>query len=356
MEAHEPGHPIFALKKPWSDDNNNPIWLASTVKLQRNIEKHKFPCKLDVERKKQIIALSARELQALEPLTGASLLKGEELDSLEKEYLVEHFLSSSNFHQVTSGEAFLIDKSGKLMVLFNMCDHLSFLAIDNSGDLEGTWNDIVKIETHLGKSVSYSFSQKFGFLTSDPAKCGTALTVAVYLQLSGLIHSEKIDASLEAYADESVMVTGIQGNPTEIVGDVVVIQNNYTLGVTEESVLSSMRSLTTKLVAEEKAARSDIAQSHDPVIMDKVSRAFAVLLHSYQIEAVEALNSISILKLGIDVGWIAGITSDELNQLFFNCRRAHLLGRLNGKIGHAEVPHKRAEFIHQSLKEAKLLI
>lgn len=355
MEKRESEGHILNLKKPWSD-NHNPIWLASSIGLQRNIEKFKFPNKLDLERKKQIVTLAGRELLTLDPLKDSCLLKAEELSSLEKEYLVEHYLSIHSFHQASTGEAFLIDKSGEVMVFFNLSDHLSFLAIDIKGNFEEAWNELVKIETNLGKSVSYSYSQKFGFLTSDPAKCGTGLTVLLYLQLSALIHTEKLDVCLEEHADESIMITGIQGNPTELVGDILVIQNNYSLGVTEESILASMRSLGTKLMQEESYLRVEIRKSPNPDIMDKVSRAFAILMYSYQIEAVEALNAISLLKLGIAVDWISGVTSDELNQLFFNCRRAHLIGQFNGKVNQAEIPHKRSEFIHKVLKNAKLTI
>ena len=33
----------------WAN-NNNPIWLASSINLFRNVEKYKFPGKLDVDR------------------------------------------------------------------------------------------------------------------------------------------------------------------------------------------------------------------------------------------------------------------------------------------------------------------
>jgi protein arginine kinase len=78
------------------------------------------------------------------------------------------------------------------------------------------------------------------------------------------------------------------------------------------------------------------------------------LIHSYQIEAVEALNAISLLKLGVDLRWVLGITMEQLNLLFFNCRRAHLLCQFKEKIPQEEILHKRAEFIHKTLKGVEL--
>lgn len=346
-------YPIFNLGKPWMD-NSNPIWLTSTVSLMRNIEKYKFPGKLGSDRKKQIISLVTKDLLTMEGLDNPYLIKGEDLNHIEKEFLVEHFLSSQPFGQAHSGDGFFIDGTGEFIASLNLRDHLHLQLIDCKGELENTWSRLVKIETTLGKSLNYSFQPKFGFLTADPTECGTALIVTVFLQVPGLIHSGKIDQILEKYDDESLLITGIQGNPTEIVGDILMIKNNYTLGITEENIISSLRSFTTKIMLEEHSIRSHISEDID--FKDKVSRAFGILIHSYQIEAIEALNALSLLKFGIEMNWIEGINNSQINLLFFNCRRAHLLSHYKDKINKEDIPHKRAEYIHHALKEVKLAV
>lgn len=351
--------PIEQLKsqKPWNE-SSDPIWLSSSISLQRNIEKFKFPNKLDVERKKQIISLVGKELLSAQQLKDPKLLKAEDLSLFDKEYLIEHFIMHCNLHQTGSGEAILIDNTGSVLVLFNLSDHLCFYKLEPNGDLEGAWSQLVKVETALGSGLNYAFSPKFGFLTADFDRCGTALEVTTFLHLPALMHLEKIDSLLEQEADETIWVMGIQGSPTEIIGDLFAIQNNFTIGVTEENIIASVRSLTSKLVSEEKAARKQIQDSKNPQVIDKISRAYGILLYSYQIEAIEALNAISLCKLGVALGWISGISENELNELFFNCRRAHLLSHFPDDRGlnQEAILHKRAEFIHQGLKNAKLLV
>ena len=298
----------------------------------------------------------SKELCENPDLQQPTLLKAEELSGLEKEFLVEHFLSNQSYHQTHVGEAFIIDQPGGFLASLNIRDHVHFEWLDTKGDLENSWNRLVKIETALGKAINYSYSPKFGFLTADPYQCGTALQVSVFLQLSGLIHTDKINEMLEKIVDESLSVTGLQGSPTEIIGDVLCIQNLYTLGVTEENIISSLRHVTTKLMVEEQAARSQIRQEISPAMKDKISRAYGILIHSYQIEAVEALNAISLLKLGADVGWLTGLTTEQFNELFFNCRRAHLLCQFSDKVSQEEILHRRSEFIHKTLKDLKLAI
>jgi len=352
-KENKKSHSIFCENKLWGN-NKNSLWLASTIQLYRNIEKYKFPAKLTADRRKQIVSLVSNELLGSSHLDKPTLLKAEELSTVEKEFLVEHFLTTHSFQETGIGEAFILEEKGDFMATFNLRNHIHFELIDTNGDLESAWKKAIDMETALGKAVNYSYSPKFGFLTADPGQCGTALIATAYLQLSGLIHTEVIDDKLDELADDSLMVTGIQGSPTEIIGDVLAVQNNYTLGVNEESIVTSLRSFITKILVEERASRSKIKADENPQIKDKISRAYAILIHSYQIEAVEALNAISLLKLGIDLEWIKGISIEQLNLLFFNCRRAHLLCQFKEKIPQEEILHKRAEFIHNTLKGVEL--
>jgi protein arginine kinase len=355
MTESEKSSAILNLRKPW-ENNENSVWLASTISLYRNLERYKFPGKLDTDRRKQIVSLLSKDLLATDLLQSPQLIRGEEMSPVEKEYLVEHFLSSQNFIQANVGEAFIIDQSGQFLATINLGDHLHLEVVDCTGEIESAWSKLVQLELLLGKSFSFAFSPKFGFLTADFNQCGTALIVSIYLQIPALIQLEKIDEFLEKNLDESIAITGIQRNPTEIIGDIVVIQNNFKLGVSEENIISNLRAFTTKLIVQENAARREILQSQNPVIKDKVSRALGILIHSYQIEAIESLNALSLLKLGLEMGWVEGIKPSMLNLLFFNSRRSHLLNQLPEKINQEEIIHKRSEYIHKILKDVHLTI
>lgn len=346
-------HPVFSLERPWTG-NDNKVWLASTISLYRNVEKFLFPQKLDGERRKQIISLVGNELTSSKLLSHPQLMQADELTPTEKEYLVEHFLTSESFHHAHSGEAFVLDDTGEFLTSLNINNHIQFEYIDTQGELENSWNHLVKIETALGKKINYAFSQKFGFLTADPAHCGSGFILKVFLQPSALIHTGKIDDILERLLTHETAVTGLQGDPESIIGDVYVIYNRQTLGVTEENIISAMRIFATKLLVEENSARSQLKKEDNPEIKDRVSRAYAVLMHSYQIETLEALDAISLLKLGLDLNLIKGIKVAELNELFFSCRRGHLLSHSDKDIIPEEIPHKRAEMIHKALKGVKL--
>lgn len=355
MIPEKNGSPILKQTKPWVD-NHNDIWLASTLSLFRNIENFNFPAKMTAERRKQILPLLTKELLKVPELDHPLFFNAEEISPIEKEYLVEHFLSIFGYQGTQAGEGFVIDGTGQFLSTLNIHDHLHLQIMDVKGELEKSWNSLVKIEMQVGAALAYAFSQRFGYLTSNPVNCGTALKIALFLQPTALIHTGKLDDFIEKCSDKNFEITGFQGNPEEIIGDVLMVQNRYTLGVNEESILSSMRSFVTKLLVEEGSARNSIKQQESAAIKDKVSRAFAILIHSYQIDAIEALNAISLLKLGLQLGWMDGTTPAALNELFFNCRRAHLFHNFGENIPQEELPHKRAEFIHKTLTNVKLMI
>ncbi len=306
---------LWCNQNPWSRNSNN-IWLGSTITLIRNLERFEFPSKLSDDKRQQIIALLSKELLSHTSLKQPKLIKAEEMPPIEKEFLVEHFLTNQSFHQAHIGEAFILDESGEFLAMLNLRDHLVLQGIDCSEDLEATWDRLIKIEINVNKSIKFAFTTRFGFLTSDPTQSGTGLIAYVFLHLPGLIYTNQLEEAIKKYKDDGVEQTGLQGDPNEIIGDIVAFHNNYTLGLTEETILSSLRTLTTKLIVEEKSIRSHMKQEDDSNMKDKICRAYAILLHSYQIEAVEALNAISLLKLGLDLGWLMNTSHTVLNPDF----------------------------------------
>lgn len=351
-----PNAPLFTEDlSPWND-NANSIWLASTLLLHRNVDKFLFPGKLTADKRKHLVLFAAKEMARLKGFEAPILLKSEECSPTDKEFLVEHCLTQESFIQAAQGEAFFFDQKGDYLITVNVEDHLHFHSIDVKGEPEKSWNRLSQMETELGKAISYAYSDKFGFLTANPFQCGTGLLATFYLQLSALIHTGQLAAVLDGISDEAVTAVGLLGSAKEWVGDLVALQNRYSLGVNEENILSSLRQVSTKLIIEENALRSRLKTQENSELKDKVSRAYGLLIHSYQIETVEALNEIALLKLGVDLGWISGVTMKELNRLFFTCRRGHLLRKLSGKVGVEEVSHRRAEFIHAALKEIAIQI
>lgn len=343
------------LANPWKN-NNNSIWLGSTLTLYRNLEKYKFPHKAGLDRRQQLIPLITHQVTLQAPESNFHQKNAEELEPTDKELLFEQFLTLESLHQAHLGEAFLLSPAGNLLVAINLQNHVMFHLLDCSGELEKGLTMLTKLEASVGDTLSFAFSPRFGFLTADPFMCGTGLVAGAFLQVPALVHSGALEAFLVKNHDDVISVNGLQGTGKGWIGDLVVVRNSYKLGVTEENIISALHLFSTKLQVAEASQRSQLMKKENPEIKDRISRAYAILMHSYQIEIVEAMNAISLLKLGLDLGWVKNSSMAELNALFFGCRRGHLINSCGIKIDQEQLPHRRAEFIHAHLKDVLLTL
>jgi protein arginine kinase len=336
---------------PWEKESN-PIWLTTSFLLHRNLAKFNFPPKMSERQLEQTFSSLKDQLLQSTLLDGPILLKAEEVTALDKEYLFEHFLCVEGFQNTLNGQGFIIDNMGYFLAKLNIQDHLQIQLVDSMGSWEKVWNKLSEIETAIGTTVEFSFSPKFGYLTSDPSLCGTGLSVQAFLHLPALIHTNQLQETLTKQKEEEITATGIGGNLEELIGDLVVISNSYKLGINEETILHAIHSMSMKLMAVEKTLRSHLQTESNAEIKDQVSRSFGLLLHSYQLQTKEALGALSLMKLGLYLDWIEGITDAKLNTLFFQCRRAHLLHLLNEQqmSDSQEIARKRAEFLHKNMQ------
>ncbi|MCC5832917.1 MAG: protein arginine kinase [Chlamydiales bacterium] len=348
-------HPIFQLKNPWDKHSHN-VWLASTLSVSRNLNKFKFPSKLDKTREQQVLSLIWEGFKSMPELKNPSLYRSEEIGPLQKEFLLEHFLVQNSFHQAHAGEGFILDESAEILGVVNLNDHLQMKVIDTQQEIEKSWNRLVKMEGHLSKSLDFAFNPRFGFLMADPRHSGTGLTVSLFLHIPAVIHTGELPELLEREKEEEVEAVGLQGKTSEMIGDILVARNTCTIGLTEEYILTTMRMWATRAVVAEISIRKKLMENNNEQIKNKVTRALGLLTHSYQLEVIEALNALSLVKLGVEIGWILAPEKLNLNQVLFNCRRAHLLSISKDSIEIPELPKRRAEYLHEIASQLKLSI
>ncbi|HSX12435.1 MAG TPA: hypothetical protein VLF61_02995, partial [Rhabdochlamydiaceae bacterium] len=236
---------------PWKAASN-PLWPFTKFILRRNLAKYHFPTKMSEAEASAVLDTLKSAVLNLPEVMGGYALKKQDLKPQDKELLLEHFLFTGIFTESAHGALFLLDPAGVVLSTINMGNHLELHVLDSKDDLENGWNLISKIETMLSNHFDFAFSPRFGYLTSDPETCGTGLSILAFLHLPALVQSESLQELWAKQSDESLLLSGISGNPTEMIGDLVVLQNNFTLGVSEESIVRAVRTMATKLVASEK--------------------------------------------------------------------------------------------------------
>ena len=307
--------PVFTTTMPWSETTNN-IWPATYIHLRRNLESHPFPAKLN--------AKVAKEIQDLitESFSKSQTFPAVELTPHQKELLFEHFILHEGFEKNDEGRCFIIDNTPKLLVLTNLEDHLHIHSICFDSDFTETWKELLKLEQILSKKLGFAYSSKFGYMTSDPSLCGTALVAQAFLHLPMLINLEKL-ADIVSELPKDIQIKGL-GEDGQFLGDLVLLENRYTLGLSEESILNSVKEMAQKFMSAEEDLRLNLTDDQIPLLKDKIGRSFGLISNAYSLKAEEALSSLSLIHLGTQLGFLHDQGTFKFFDLFFSCQRAHL--------------------------------
>lgn len=337
------------LDSPLWTMNQAPIWIASNFLLRRNLSSHLFPSKMSKIESQQVIKLL---IQSLIKSSKLSYIVGDELTQIEKELLFEHFFSSPTVPITDIEESYVIDQNGSFLASFNQEDHLLLQYIEPNSDWKEGWKKLLEIESALSKELDFAFSTKFGYLSSNPMHVGTGLRVQAYLHLPCLIHLGKIN---ELLVHEEVQIKGI-GSSEEFIGDIVIIENKYSIGLTENQILQNVHKVATLLISNEKNLRDLLTEERYPFFLNQISCYFGILRHAFQMDIKEAFTALSFIKLGIDLKWISGVDEQKINKIFFSCQRAHLISRLNEEIPQEQLNHYRAKFLQEELQTMSLHI
>lgn len=334
---------LKTLDSLWKN-NSNSIWLATTLSLHRNINKFIFPKHLETEKKKILSELISKAIYSSNILKKPTLLSYETMQALEKEYLYEHFLDFTPAKDSLRGESFLFDESGEILIKLNVEDHLDIRIVETKGNLEKSFEKIESLSQAIEQEISFAFSNQFGYLTEDTAKCGTGLVVQAFLHIPAIIETHDMESLIQNGQHEGVLISSILGSKEKMLGDMIVVKNRWTIGTTEESILSSVRTIALAITSYEKEKRNELqrAPKKNESLFDQLGRVVGTMKFCYTIDTSEALRALSMAKLGVEIGWLEGTTIEELNRQFFEVRRAHIALSLGIASTQEDINHERA--------------
>lgn len=341
--------PDSLLKTPFWGKVDHAIWLASCIALHRNLSAFPFPKHLNDQQAAQI---AHAIVEAFPPShQNAPLSFYPQLSSKDKELLFDRFLLTEGFENQTSGRGIIASDEASFLGLVNFEDHLVLQCFTKTPDLETFYKSVEDFETSLATKLSFSFSPRFGFLTTDPLTAGTGLVAQTFLHLPLLIHTGKLDDLFHTLPSD-IVVRGL-GNEGEYLADLVLLENRYKMGVTEKDLLSSLVRASSLLAEAEQEARKAPALIPSP-LKDQIARAYGLLSHTLSVKTGEALSSLSLLHLAKELGWLQNAPQFDFFDLFFSTRRSHLL--LDTPHKEEDLPTLRAELIRNSLAGSILTV
>jgi protein arginine kinase len=325
--------------------------ISSRARLARNLADLPFPQQAtDDERSRAVEAvLNAGHLS--KSLASASFFDIGRLDEVDRHLLAERHLISPHLAEQKGSSGVLVKEDEAISVMINEEDHLRIQTIFSGFEPEKVGEFVNRIDEELSESLDFAFSKRWGYLTACPTNTGTGLRVSALVHLPGLVLTKEIESALRGVRQMGFAVRGFHGEGTDVVGNLLQVSNQVTLGVSEEETVALLRQVIEQVIRCEEDARNAIMRDAKVQVEDKIWRAYGILLHARMLSSQEYLNLASAVRLGLFSGILKHIDVTVLNELMILTQPSHL----QKFAGHQLVPPGRdvfrADFVRLKIQE-----
>ncbi len=326
------------------------IVISSRIRLARNLAKFPFPNRATETELHQIIDRLKETLAQIPLMKNAYFFPLSELSENEKVLLMERCLISADLVRKPTPAAVAINPEETISIMLNEEDHLRIQVLQPGFEIHKTWEIIRHLDDELGKRVDFAFDEHFGYLTACPTNTGTGMRVSVAIHLVGLALKNELKPIIKEKLSSELTLRGFYGEGSDILGNILQISNQLTLGRTEEGILEQVGRFVNNLIEIEKETRRSLLKYKRILIEDKVFRAFAIFKHARMITSVECLELISYLRLGLELGLLKGFSLEEINHLMLLVQPAHLQRYVNKTLNSADRDLIRPKLIQEKLK------
>jgi protein arginine kinase len=330
---------------------NSDIVISSRIRFARNIDKASFPHWASKKQSKQTAESIEEAAGKIDYLKRSTVFKLVDLDTVDKQFLVERHLMSYEHAQKADSKSVIIDDDEIISIMVNEEDHLRIQVMQSGFNLFEAYNIINKIDDCFAKELAYAFSAEWGYLTACPTNTGTGMRGSVMLHLPALVMTHQINQVLAAIAKLSFATRGLYGEGTQATGNFFQISNQVSLGHSESEIIDSINGLIRQIIEQENQARELLLSQNRAMLEDKINRSFGILKSAHIITSQETTELMSLVRLGCDLGVVKEINRRAINELFIITQPAHLQKIENKKLSSAERDLKRAEIIRSRLNK-----
>jgi protein arginine kinase len=208
--------------------------------------------------------------------------------------------------------------------MVNEEDHLRVQVLRAGFQLKKAWAQIDALDTELESRLDYAFDPSLGYLTACPTNLGTGMRASAMMHLPALVISSQMEKVVRAVNQLGMVVRGLFGEGSDASGSIFQISNQTTLGESEEAILKRLGSVLQSIVEHELNAREKLLEADAPKLFDKIGRAYGILQNCHQLSSSEAMNLLSLLRLGIDLGLFPESTRALTDRLFIEAQPGHI--------------------------------
>ncbi len=282
------------------------VIVSTRVRLARNLAKFPFPAKLSEQ--KALAMIDEVKAAVFNDRTAvASQFVFAQLNDIPEarlNQLMERHLISREMLIKKAPKALISSIDENIAVMLNEEDHIRIQTIFAGDNMDKAFELAMRVDDLIGESAAAAFDERYGYLTSCPTNTGTGLRASYMLHLPAIVMSGRLNAMFQSIAQYGMTMRGIHGEGTEPLGCMYQLSNQITLGKSESETIESLQAVAKKLCQQEKLLRDRIYKQRTTDLVDKIYRSYGTLKYARQIKLSEAMNLLSDVRLGYQLGII----------------------------------------------------
>ena len=174
------------------------------------------------------------------------------------------------------------------------------------------------------------------------------MKVNLLIHLPALTMSEEIENISKRLNSKGLELRGLYLEDSNVLGNIYIISNKSSLGITEEEIISNIKEEVLNLLADEYKFREILIGKCKYELEDKIYRALAILQHAVLLNFKEALDLISKVRLGIELSLIQ-VDKNKLNKLIVNIKDSSIENIVGRKLSEKELEYERANIVRKIL-------
>jgi protein arginine kinase len=306
-------------------DRKEDVIVSSRIRLARNLRHHRFPHAFQDREAAEIDETFLRALSGDEIPGTFRHVALRNVDLVNRRVMMENHLISPELIKNRSFSSFFLREDEKVTLMINEEDHLRLQVLLNGFDLWEAYRIAADLDDKLEDVVDFAFDDELGYLTACPTNTGTGLRASVMVHLPGMHRSGLIPGLADSLSKIGLTVRGLYGEGSQALGDLFQISNQKTLGMSEEQVIEKLESIVERIVKNERKIRRDSLRYHRIEVEDQVFRALGTLKYARKIGDAEALQCLSNLRVGIDLGIYDGLRLDQILFLMYRVQKYNII-------------------------------
>ncbi|MCI8856761.1 MAG: ATP--guanido phosphotransferase [Clostridiaceae bacterium] len=267
--------------------------------------------------------------------------------SQEAAALVEKHLISPDLAR--KGGFLIASSDGGAAIMIGEEDHIRLQVLGSGLCPKECMETARRLAGLLEGQLQMDYDEKLGYLTACPSNLGTGLRASVMLHLPVLAANSGLSQMMSWAGRQGFTVRGAYGEGSKATGAFFQLSNQITLGLSEDAIIDRLIDAATGVIEAEKKAREQLRTRDEIGLSDQVCRAAGILRTARRIDTAEALECLSYVLIGLQMGYLRGVPSQDI-MAAEQAVRPVLLG---GTAGERDV--KRATFLRAVTENLEVL-